>query len=254
MKMTGSYEIAADRETVWAALNDPEILRECIPGCDSLEMTAENELTAAVTAKVGPVKAKFTGVVELKDLNPPESYRIEGSGKGGAAGFAKGGADVRLAESAGGTTLTYEADAQVGGKLAQIGARLIDGTAKKMADQFFGAFSEKVAGGAASGDAAVEAQREAPPDTVEPAHAPEPAGAGEDAEPKTVEQSIEEQEQREEAAANAAAAAAAGGAVAPDTPASTGAASDGPAPAALPAWVWLLGLVGLIIVAVALVS
>lgn len=254
MKMTGSYVIAADRETVWAALNDPEILRECIPGCDSLEMTAENELTAAVTAKVGPVKAKFSGVVQLKDLNPPESYRIEGSGKGGAAGFAKGGADVRLAESEGGTTLTYEADAQVGGKLAQIGARLIDGTAKKMADQFFSAFSEKVTSGAASGDAAVEAQQEAPPDTVEPDNAPEPAGPSADAEPKTVDESVDEQQAREEAAANAAAASVAGGVVTPDAAATTGTTSGNTSPTGMPAWVWLLGLVGLIIVAVALVS
>lgn len=245
MKMNGSYEIAADRETVWAALNDPEILRECIPGCDSLEMTAENELTAAVTAKVGPVKAKFTGVVELKDLNPPESYRIEGSGKGGAAGFAKGGADVRLAESDGGTTLTYEADAQVGGKLAQIGARLIDGTAKKMADQFFGAFSEKVASGATSDEAPVEAKQEAGTAS---------AAATADAEPRTADQSVEEMDSGEDAGANAEASASEGASVAPDpAPAATVDAGRN-SPTGLPAWVWLLGLVGLIIVAVALVS
>jgi carbon monoxide dehydrogenase subunit G len=245
MKMNGSYEIAADRETVWAALNDPEILRECIPGCDSLEMTAENELTAAVTAKVGPVKAKFTGVVELKDLNPPESYRIEGSGKGGAAGFAKGGADVRLAESDGGTTLTYEADAQVGGKLAQIGARLIDGTAKKMAEQFFGAFSEKVASGAASDEAPVEAEQEAGTAS---------AAATADAEPRTADQSVEEMDSGEDAGANAEASASEEASVAPDpAPAATVDAGRN-SPTGLPAWVWLLGLVGLIIVAVALVS
>lgn len=254
MKMTGSYEIAADRETVWAALNNPDVLRECIPGCDSLEMTAENELTAAVTAKVGPVKAKFTGVVELKDLNPPVSYRIEGSGKGGAAGFAKGGADVSLAESGNGTTLTYEADAQVGGKLAQIGARLIDGTAKKMADQFFGAFSEKVAGGGTTSDADAAAEQEPSAAAAEPQAAAEPAGPSGDAEPKTIDQSVDEQQAREEAAANAAAAAAAGGAVAPDPAASGTMGSGANSPTGLPAWVWLLGLVGLIIVAVALVS
>lgn len=234
MKMSGSYDIAADRETVWAALNNPEVLRECIPGCDSLELTAENELTAAVTAKVGPVKAKFTGVVELKDLNPPESYRIEGSGKGGAAGFAKGGADVRLAENGGVTTLTYEADAQVGGKLAQIGARLIDGTAKKMADQFFGAFSDKVAGGATSTEAAVETQAEAP------ASEPEAAPAA-PTEPEANPPSPSQEPSGEQEAAPAA--------PEPAKPA------DAPGtPTGLPAWVWLLGLVGLIIVAVALVS
>lgn len=250
MKMTGSYEIAADRETVWRALNDPEVLRECIPGCDSLEMTAENELTAAVTAKVGPVKAKFTGVVELKDLNPPESYRIEGSGKGGAAGFAKGGANVALAESEGGTTLTYEADAQVGGKLAQIGGRLIDGTAKKMADQFFAAFSEKVAGGAAEA-AAVEAAPEASPAAA--AEAPAPAA---DAEAKTVEESVAEQAAREEAAQAAAAAAAGAGAMAPPPSGAAGGgdASASPGTSGVPAWVWFIGAIGLLVVLVALVS
>lgn len=229
MKMTGSYEIAANRETVWAALNDAEILRECIPGCDSLEMTAENELTAAVTAKVGPVKAKFTGVVELKDLNPPQSYRIEGSGKGGAAGFAKGGADVSLAESEGGTVLTYEADAQVGGKLAQIGARLIDGTAKKMADQFFSAFSERVAAGAAdavdaAGTAASEAVEVAPEVPDAPSAAAEDGHvAQEDSGTETVTTAAEP-------------------------------AGSARAPTGLPAWVWFIGAVGLIIVLVALVT
>lgn len=250
MKMTGSYEIAADRETVWRALNDPEVLRECIPGCESLEMTAENELTAAVTAKVGPVKAKFTGVVELKDLNPPESYRIEGSGKGGAAGFAKGGANVTLAESGDGTTLTYDADAQVGGKLAQIGGRLIDGTAKKMADQFFAAFSEKVAGGAAAA-AAVDAAPEPAPEAAPEAPSPAP-----DAEAKTVEDSVAEQAAREEAA-QAAAAAAAAGAAAPPPPsgaADAAKASTGSGSSGVPAWVWFLGAIGLLVVLVALVS
>jgi len=254
MKISGSYEIAANREVVWAALNDPEILRECIPGCDSLEMTAENELTAAVTAKVGPVKAKFTGVVELKDLNPPESYRIEGSGKGGAAGFAKGGDDVSLAENRDATVLPHEADAQVGGKLAQIGARLIDGTAKKMADQFFATFSEKVA---AQSAAAPEPEAVAPA-TVEDANkdpnaAPEPAApAG--AEPKTIEESVEAQEEREEAAQAAAAASVAGGGVAPEPAQAASPATGQPARAGLPAWVYLLGAVGLIIVLVALVG
>lgn len=174
MKITGSYDIDADRETVWKALNDPEVLKDCIPGCESLEMTGENELTAAVTAKVGPVKAKFNGSVELKDLSPPSSYRIEGSGKGGAAGFAKGGADVSLEEKDdGGTLLTYEADAQVGGKLAQVGGRLIDGTARKMADQFFARFRDHVESSSA------EAARATPQEPAAPGSKVEESAAGE---------------------------------------------------------------------------
>lgn len=148
MEMSGEYRIPAPREKVWAALNDPEILKECIPGCESLEMTSDTEMTAAVTTKVGPVKAKFKGSVTLSDINPPESYKISGEGKGGVAGFAKGGAEVKLTEDGSDTILNYTAKAQVGGKLAQLGSRLIDGTAKKMADQFFGSFSEKLGGSA----------------------------------------------------------------------------------------------------------
>ncbi|WP_319772657.1 carbon monoxide dehydrogenase subunit G [Breoghania sp.] len=152
MDMKGEYRIPAPRETVWEALNDPEILKACIPGCESLEKTSDNEMAAEVTAKVGPVKAKFKGAVTFENINAPEGYTIVGEGKGGVAGFAKGGADVHLAEDGDGTVLTYEANAQVGGKLAQLGSRLIDSTARKMADEFFGKFSEMV-GGAASGQA-----------------------------------------------------------------------------------------------------
>jgi carbon monoxide dehydrogenase subunit G len=148
MEMTGEYRIPAPREKVWAALNDPEVLKACIPGCDSLEKTSENEMTAAVTAKVGPVKAKFTGAVTLSNIKPPESYTISGEGKGGVAGFAKGGADVALTPDGDATILRYAVKAQVGGKLAQLGARLIDSTAKKMAEEFFGAFSERLGGAA----------------------------------------------------------------------------------------------------------
>jgi hypothetical protein len=156
MEMTGEYRIPAAREAVWAALNDPVVLQSCIPGCESLERGAENEFKATVRAKVGPVSARFSGKVTLSDFDPPKSYRISGEGQGGAAGFAKGGAVVALEEDGAGTILRYTADAQVGGKLAQIGSRLIDGTAKKLADEFFEAFAAKVggmAGPTASGSA-----------------------------------------------------------------------------------------------------
>ena len=145
MEMSGEYRIAAAREKVWAALNDPEVLKQAIPGCQELERTADNEFTAKVRAKVGPVSATFTGKVNLADMNPPESYTIAGEGQGGAAGFAKGSAAIRLSEDGAVTVLNYDAKAQVGGKLAQIGSRLIGGTAQKMADQFFGKFGELVA-------------------------------------------------------------------------------------------------------------
>ena len=146
MDMTGEYRIPAPREQVWAALNDPETLKASLPGCQSLEKVSDREFAATVVAKVGPVQAKFNGNVTLSNLNPPESYTISGEGKGGAAGFAKGGADVRLLEEGEVTVLTYTAKADVGGKLAQLGSRLIDGTAKKMADEFFNNFSRQVAG------------------------------------------------------------------------------------------------------------
>lgn len=147
MEMSGEYKINAPREKVWAALNDPEILKQSIPGCEEIDQKSPTEMSAKVTAKVGPVKAKFTGEVELTDLDPPNGYRISGEGKGGAAGFAKGGANVTLEEDGAGTLLKYEVDAQVGGKLAQLGARLIDGTAKKMAGQFFENFAAAVESG-----------------------------------------------------------------------------------------------------------
>ncbi len=144
MDMSGEYRILASREAVWEALNDPEILKDCIPGCESLEKTSDTEMSAQVTAKVGPVKAKFKGAVTLSDIVPPESYKISGEGKGGVAGFAKGGADVKLTTDGDFTILHYTAKAQVGGKLAQLGSRLIDSTAKKMANEFFGNLAERL--------------------------------------------------------------------------------------------------------------
>src|SRR5262245_20062567 len=146
MEMTGEYRITASREAVWRALNDPAILKQCIPGCEEIEKLSDTEMTAKVVAKVGPVSAKFAGKVTLSDLDPPNGYKITGEGTGGAVGFAKGGADVKLKpdETGQGTILTYTVNAAVGGKLAQIGARLIDGTARKLADEFFSKFSELV--------------------------------------------------------------------------------------------------------------
>lgn len=145
MDMSGQYRIEAPRERVWVALNDPEVLRQCIPGCEEVQKLSDTEFTAKVATKVGPVSAKFSGKVTLSDLDPPHGYTITGEGSGGAAGFGKGGANVRLepdGDSA--TLLSYTAHAQVGGKLAQIGSRLIDGTARKMADDFFAKFARTV--------------------------------------------------------------------------------------------------------------
>lgn len=142
MTMNGEVMLPAGRERVWAALNDPAVLRSCIPGCEELIKVSDTELTAKARVAVGPVKAPFTGKVTLSDLDPPNGYRISGEGQGGVAGFAKGGATVRLEDAEGGTRMTYDVDAQVGGKLAQLGGRLINGVAKKYADDFFARFSK----------------------------------------------------------------------------------------------------------------
>ncbi len=142
MQMNDIQRVPASKAKVWAALNDPEILKRCIPGCQSLVMTSPTEMTATVVVKVGPVKATFSGKVNLSELDPPNSYRIAGEGSGGVAGFVKGGATVKLeAESADATNLQYVVDARVGGKLAQLGGRLIDSTAKKLAEEFFQNFA-----------------------------------------------------------------------------------------------------------------
>jgi uncharacterized protein len=140
MKMQGERLIQAPQQDVWKALNDPVVLKQCFPGCEEMQKVSDNDFSARVKAKVGPVSLTMTGDVHLSDLNPPVSYRITGQGKGGAAGFARGGADIRLEDKGGATLIAYDVDAQVGGKLAQIGNRLIDSTARKMADDFFSRF------------------------------------------------------------------------------------------------------------------
>ncbi len=144
MELSGSRIIAADRETVWEKLNDAETLKACIPGCEELTGNADDGFEAVVKQKVGPVKATFKGTVRIEDANPPSSYRLVGEGKGGVAGFAKGGADVTLADEGDETLLSYEVRATVGGKLARLGSRLIDSTAKKVANQFFENFHNHV--------------------------------------------------------------------------------------------------------------
>lgn len=144
MTMTGEQVLPAPREVVWAKLNDPAVLKACIPGCEELQSIGENEFQVVATNKVGPVKARFKGKVRLTDLEPPNGYKIVGEGDGGIAGFAKGGARVALTDNEGGTLLSYSVEAQIGGKLAQLGQRLINGTAKKLADDFFNRFATAV--------------------------------------------------------------------------------------------------------------
>ena len=155
MEMSGEYRIPAPRMRVWEALNDPSVLKQAIPGCQDLTKVSDTEMTAVVQAKVGMVRATFNGAVTLSNLNPPNSYTISGEGKGGVAGFASGGADVSLEERGpGATLLKYTAKGQVGGKIAQVGARLIDATAKQMADNFFAKFAEIVGASPSTGAAA----------------------------------------------------------------------------------------------------
>ena len=151
MTMSGEYELPVPREVVWEKLNDPETLKAAIPGSEELQKVSDTEFQAVVVTKIGPVKAKFKGKVTLSDLDPPNGYKISGQGEGGVAGFAKGGATVKLTPKDGGTLLTYDVEAQIGGKLAQLGARLIDSTAKKLAGEFFASFGEIVGGTAVVG-------------------------------------------------------------------------------------------------------
>ena len=168
-KMDGEIVLPASREEVWAGLNDPNVLRRCIQGCRKMEKIGDSSFTAEVQMKIGPVLSVFNGKVDLLDLDPPNGYRIEGKGDGGAAGFAKGGATVKLSESEGGTLLRYDVNADIGGRLAQMGGRLINGVAKKQADLFFENFATqfgKVSGEEADTAAAVNAPAPPPPTSV----------------------------------------------------------------------------------------
>jgi uncharacterized protein len=163
MTMTGEATLPAARAKVWALLNDPAVLKACIPGCESFERNGDNGFSAVVKTKIGPVAATFKGKVELSDILPEVSYRIAGEGESGVAGFAKGGAKVSLADVEGGTLLRYDVEAHVGGKMAQLGSRLIDGVAKGMADKFFAGFAEAAGGRVAPAAEAVGAAPVAPP-------------------------------------------------------------------------------------------
>ena len=186
MDMTGERLIPAPRETVWAALNDPDVLKASIPGCESIEKLSDTELKAIASLKIGPINARFNGKVTLEDLDPPNGYNLNGEGQGGVAGFAKGGARVRLEDEQGATRLRYEVHAQIGGKMAQLGARLIDSTAKSLSEKFFNNFSAQVAPQveenvpeAAPAEAAEPAQAAAAPASEEAGHgAPVHAEAG----------------------------------------------------------------------------
>ncbi|HEX2546034.1 MAG TPA: carbon monoxide dehydrogenase subunit G [Ramlibacter sp.] len=163
MDMQGSRHLAVTQQQAWEALNDPEVLKKCIPGCDKVEATGENQYAIGMGVKIGPVSARFAGKILLSDVNPPSSYTLSFEGNGGAAGFGKGNAKVNLAPAAEGCDLTYTAQAQVGGKIAQVGQRLVDGVAKSMAEDFFRRFEEEMQ------------RRFAPPPVVEAAPAASPA-------------------------------------------------------------------------------
>ncbi len=186
MKLTGENKINASPEEVWRALNDPEILKKCIPGCDTLEKLSETAFKATVTTKIGPVQAKFNGEVELQDLDPPNGYTISGKGSGGVAGNARGAAKVKLEKEGDGTKLSYDVDAQVTGKLAQLGSRLIDSTAKMLAGQFFNKFEQLVSKPAEAAPAAAVATADATVEPAAPSAAHSPAGGAQSASSKGI--------------------------------------------------------------------
>lgn len=175
MDMTGERRIPAPRETVWNALNDPDVLKASIPGCDSLERLSDTQLKATAAIKIGPISARFSGAVTLSDIDPPTGYTISGEGQGGVAGFAKGGAKVALAEDGHDTVLSFTVNAQVGGKIAQLGARLIDATAKQMADAFFDRFTKQVIAMAPPPPAAMADTAPMPATETAPRPAPPPS-------------------------------------------------------------------------------
>lgn len=188
MELTGDILIGAPREKVWAGLNDPEILTRCIPGCEAMEATSPTERTARVAVKIGPVRARFVGHVRMEDIRPNEGCVLRFQGSGGAAGMAKGHSNVELTDEAGGTRLRYTAQAAIGGKLGQVGGRMIDAASKQMADQFFTAFNEQMVGvpvveavEAAPAEAAPAAAAAAPQPVFVPrtVQAPQPAASGE---------------------------------------------------------------------------
>ncbi|WP_119166140.1 CoxG family protein [Algihabitans albus] len=236
MELTGERKIQASRETVFAALNDPDILRQAIPGCENLEKTADNAFDAVVTLKVGPVKAKFRGAVTLDDLNPPESYTLAGEGKGGAAGFASGKAEVKLEEEADGTLLKYAVHANLGGKIAQLGSRLVQGTANKLSAEFFSKFAALVEGDMA-------ATRSAPAEagaTSAPIPATVAGGTAAVTPPPTVEAG---------AAPTPIPAAAAAPGNPPSPSATSSQAAAAPASGGTPGWLWwAVGGIGLVVV------
>src|SRR5690349_18544617 len=164
MEMKGEQLIPASQQAVWDALNDPQMLKACVPGCESIEPAGENAYQVLMVARVGPVSAKFKGKLTLSDIRPPQSYSLAFEGQGGAAGFAKGGAQVRLSPQGDQTKLSYDVKASVGGKLAQIGSRLVDAAAKKIADEFFRNFNEKVSARGSDPDATVVLPKEAEKD------------------------------------------------------------------------------------------
>jgi uncharacterized protein len=166
MEMSGEQLVPAPQKAVWDALNDPEMLKACVPGCESIEPAGDNEYQVLMVARVGPVSAKFKGRLTLSDIKPPDSYSISFEGQGGPAGFAKGGAQVRLAPQGDGTKLSYDVKASVGGKLAQIGSRLVDAAAKKVADDFFRNFNQKVGGAPVDEDATVVLPKQDEEETV----------------------------------------------------------------------------------------
>jgi uncharacterized protein len=171
MTMTGEVTLPAERPKIWTLLNDPEVLKSAIPGCQSLEKTGENGFSAVVKMKIGPVSATFKGKVELSDIVPLEGYTIKGEGEGGIAGFAKGGAKVSLSDAPGGTLLRYDVEATVGGKIAQLGSRLIDGVAKNMADKFFSNFAAAATDGVAQVGEATSANTPSNPSEANPSEA-----------------------------------------------------------------------------------